>query len=379
MKIAIIGGGIAGLTTALALEKLKIDYHVFEASPEINEVGAGIWLAPNALQVLEWLGLLQEIQGLGNEIEGMTLSDHKMQAFVGAISANIKAKFGFSTVAIHRAKLQRLLASKIPSSKLSLGKKFSAMINKDEGKEIRFQDGTSHIADALIGADGIHSAIRKMILPHSKVRYSGQTCWRGVSHTSLGNELQHKAYEMWGHGIRFGYSAIDTEKVYWFAVKKSARNQRDNVKTVKKELLDLYEAYHPLVHKLIAATPDEKILRNDIIDLRPMKTWYKEDICLIGDAGHSTTPNMGQGGAQAIEDAYYLSQLLDRHSDHREAFQMFYKLRRKKVNEIVKRSWMTGKVAHWENFVGFRNWIFKITPDAAMERQLMKVYELKTL
>ena len=117
-------------------------------------------------------------------------------------------------------------------------------------------------------------------------------------------------------------------------------------------------------------------MRNDINDLKPLKKWYKNNICLIGDAGHATTPNMGQGGAQAIEDAYYLSHLLEK-SPRENVFQLFQQKRQAKVDSIVKQSWTTGKMAHWKYGKGIRNALLKRVPKTLLNKKMVEMYEIE--
>ena len=131
-----------------------------------------------------------------------------------------------------------------------------------------------------------------------------------------------------------------------------------------------------MISEIIAATPPGQIIRGDINDLKPMPAWHQGNICLLGDAGHATTPNMGQGGAQAIEDAYFLAKVLAENAVGPEAFAKLHQQRRKKVNMIVSQSRLTGSMAHWKYGRGLRNSLMKILPASFMERKMMEVYEL---
>lgn len=374
MKYTIIGAGIGGLTTAVALEQKGIEYEVFEKAPVLMEVGAGIWLAPNALYVMDSLHLLQEIQAAGNKIDRFTVGQSDLSVLTDSHQESFEEIFGYSTIAIHRAKLQKLLLDQIPKEKVKLGKNFSSfnLLNNDK-LEIKFKDGTSTVTDYLIGADGINSAVRRQLFPKSHIRYSGQTCWRGVSDFVLEKEFTNRGLELWGNQIRFGFSKIAQAKVYWFAVALSSARGNDDAEVVEEKLLKMYNNFHPLINQIIASTDRTKILRNDINDLQPMKQWYKGNVCLIGDAGHATTPNMGQGGAQAIEDAYYLSNLIAS-TPNENVFHSFQNKRKAKVNAIVKQSWMTGKMAHWKYGRGFRNFMMKNIPKKMMEKKMIEMY-----
>lgn len=375
MKYTIIGAGIGGLTTALAFEQKGVDYHVYEKAPELNEIGAGIWLAPNALQVLDSLGILKEVISTGNTIDHITIGKADLTPLSDQPQDDIYKTYGYTTVAIHRAKLQELLISKLPKEKVHLGKGFKAFEKLNTGKiNVIFTDESTIETDYLIGADGIHSKVRHQLFPKSTLRYSGQTCWRGVADIQLSTEFEHKGVELWGGAVRFGFSKIDHNKVYWFAVALSEAQQKDK-EPVKDTLLSMYAEFHPLIQTLIQSTKPSQILKHDINDLKPLDSWYKDRVCLIGDAGHATTPNMGQGGAQAIEDAYYLSQFVIEQNDN-DIFKTFQNKRQKKVNMIVNQSWTTGKMAHWTYGKGVRNFLLKNMPKNLLKKKLMEMYKL---
>jgi len=377
MKHTIIGAGIGGLTTALAFEKKGIEYELFEKSPKLSDVGAGIWLAPNALQVFEYLNVLENIKSAGNSINQIIIGTPDLSPLSDTHQDSIQEKFGYSTIAIHRTELQKILAKKIPHEKLHLDKGFKYFEELSNGKiKITFEDNSTTETDFLIGADGINSKVRKQLFPNSKTRYSGQTCWRGVANINLAAAYKHRAFELWGNQIRFGISKIAQNKVYWFAVALAEQNQKDDTNTIQEKLVNMYRNFHPLVTEIIEATPLNKILRNDISDLAPLKKWYDNNCCLIGDAGHATTPNMGQGGGQAIEDAYYLSNLIEKNPNEN-VFDLFQQKRQAKVNTIVKQSWTTGQLAHWKYGKGFRNFLLKNMPKKFMEKQLLEMYHIE--
>jgi len=373
----IIGAGIGGLTTALAFEKKGIEYQIFEKAKELNEVGAGIWLAPNALQVIESLGVLEQVQSLGNAIDRITIGKSDLSPLSDSYQDFVKDKFGYTTIAIHRAALQKLLFDKIPKEKIFLNKGFQSFKELDSGKiAVTFNDNSKTETDFLIGADGINSKVRKQLFPESKIRYSGQTCWRGVAEIKLDEKYAHRGYELWGNQIRFGISKIAKNKVYWFAVVLAEQNSKEDTNLVKAKLLNLFSDFDSLILKLISETPVNQILKNDINDIEPMRKWHKNNICLIGDAGHATTPNMGQGGAQAIEDAHYLSNLIAENLD-KNVFELFQEKRQKKVSLVVNQSWTTGKMAHWKYGQSIRNFLLKNVPKKMIEKKMIELYEIE--
>ncbi|WP_077404751.1 FAD-dependent monooxygenase [Cellulophaga omnivescoria] len=372
---AIIGAGIGGLTTALAFEKLNIPYHLYEKAEDINAIGAGIWLAPNALKVYEWLGILDQIKDTGNSIDRITIATADLKPLTDSRQYEAKEEYGYSTVAIHRAELQKVLANNVASSNISWGKGLKSYTETKEGIELQFLDATTANVSYLIAADGINSVVRKQLFPESKIRYSGQTCWRGVTNFILPEDYNHRGIEMWGKQTRFGISKLSTDKTSWFAVANSKPFLTDNRKTLKEDLLKEYNNYANVVTDLIANTNIDAILRNDIIDLKPIKKWHTNRICLLGDAAHATTPNMGQGGAQAIEDAYFLSKIIATNTTD-SPFKEFQKVRYKKVNSIVNQSWITGKVAHLGFGSKIRNMVFKNFPKSLIDKKMHFVYRL---
>lgn len=382
----IVGAGIAGLTLAIAFEQAGIQYQIVERSPKLKSVGAGIWLAPNALQVLDSLGLLREIQDKGNSIDRIALTDAKMKAFSDTQQSSIRDKFGFSTIAIHRGLLQETLLSKIPTSKIFLGHEFDSLeiidsephlqSREDQNCLVKCTSGAVFQSQYVIGADGIHSGVRKALFGDIPQRYSGQTCWRGVCDIRLGSEFQHRGMESWGNQVRFGMSYISEEKVYWFAVASATQAESDHGSDPRSKLLEMYRDFYPEVSHIIQATQLENIMRNDICDLKPQEKWSLGNVLLIGDAAHAMTPNLGQGGAQSIEDVHTLIHLV-RKGSCQNLFDEFQALRKPKVDGIIKESWNVGQLAHIKYGKRLRNFMMKSIPKSLMEKKLINLYSLE--
>lgn len=138
-----------------------------------------------------------------------------------------------------------------------------------------------------------------------------------------------------------------------------------------------FSDFDPLILQLIEATPKENIICNEITDLSPIPKWYSENLCLIGDAAHATTPNMGQGACQAIEDAYIIGRLLEQNKDFNSVFEDFQKIRRKKVDYIVNTSRIIGKVSQWDRGNAVRNFFIGLIPESINQKMTKKIIELK--
>ncbi len=374
MKTIIIGGGIAGLTTAIALEQVGFETAVYEASPQLGVAGAGIWMATNAMQVFHRLGLAEEVNAQGVSLDRIEVADHKMKSIQATEQLLFVEAFGYSVTSILRSRLRDILVSHY-GKQIHCGKKLQKVEADEKGVQAFFEDGTSTTGDILIGADGIHSAVRQQLVPSARIRYAGQTCWRGIAPISLQAPLEKACVETWGKDYRFGLSVISDTEVYWFAVAKAPEGQRDEGNR-KAKLTKMYADFGDPIPAIIAATPETSIIRNDISDLKPIPKWYQGRICLIGDAAHATTPNMGQGGGQAVEDAWFLSQILKEESQPELAFKRFQDKRRKKVDQVVRTSWQIGKIAHLPFGQGLRNFLLRKTPKALAEKQMLALYNI---
>ncbi|MFK7933541.1 MAG: FAD-dependent monooxygenase [Saprospiraceae bacterium] len=373
MKITIIGAGIGGLTTAIALQQKGIDYEIFESFSEFKDLGAGILLANNAMQVYDKLGLAEQLQKIGQPIDYLKVTNEQLVPMTTITIADTIPN-DLVTVAIHRSRLQKVLLEQIPAEKLHLGKRLESLEQNGKGVVLKFTDGSMHQATVVLGADGIHSKVRNELFKNTEIRDAEQICWRGVVNYDLPADRCHEFNEAWGKGKRFGFATIGNGQVYWFAL----RNGGEKGLSVKTEIRDLFADFHPLVQDIIEATPATNILTNPITDLKPIKNWYQNKICLIGDAAHATTPNMGQGACQSIEDAYVIANCLRRNHDVNAAFAQFQELRQAKARRVVNTSWTIGKMAQWSNgfLIGIRNWAMRITPDSMMKKQNAYLYEL---
>lgn len=375
MTINIIGGGIGGLTAAIALKQKGFQVQVFEQAQVLKPVGAGIILANNAMQVYDKLGLRQKLEAAGNAISAMNITTDKLKVLSGIGLGYFEKKYGVRNIAIHRGALQTILANELAKNEIILNKQLARVSKENNGFKLVFEDTSQVKAEVLIGADGISSVVRQQLFSENTIRKAEQICWRGVTEFDLPEAYQHAVNEAWGRGDRFGFVKIDDKRVYWFAV-KSYKNSAEEF-TIS-DIPAIYQSYHPLIQELIAATPIDTIYTNEIDDLAPINSWIQENVCLVGDAAHATTPNMGQGACQAIEDAYFLAEFMA-NKPINEAFTKFQQQRMAKAKLVVNQSWMIGKLAHVANPIGatFRNFMMKMTPESVGIKQSEKIFNLE--
>ncbi|HYF62595.1 MAG TPA: FAD-dependent monooxygenase [Herpetosiphonaceae bacterium] len=374
-EVIIIGAGIGGLTAAIALRQRGIAATIYEAAPASRALGAGIWVPPNAMEILSRLGLAEAVVAAGAALESADIRDDRgvtIQRAPMPRAADGKVR----AVAIHRARLHEILLAAAGESNIRFGKACAGVEQDGERATVSFADGSQASAACVVGADGLRSAVRQRLFPDVPLRYSGQSSYRAVVSSPLATAAA--GAELWGAGRRFGFSALADGQVYWYATFNAPAGQRDTPGTIEARLRSLFAGFPAPIPALIGATPPESIVHTDIFDCPPLAAWHRGRVGLIGDAAHAATPNLGQGGAQAIEDAYVLAECLAGHDHPDAAFAAFERRRRDKALLIVRRSWHIGKVAHWRNPLArsLRNGLIRRTPARITERQVKQLYEL---
>jgi 2-polyprenyl-6-methoxyphenol hydroxylase-like FAD-dependent oxidoreductase len=374
MTFDIIGAGIGGLTTAIALEQKGFKVRVFEQAKLIKPVGAGIILANNAMQVFNKLGLKAEIEANGNVISTIKITKPNLKTISKVDLSYFEKKHQVKNIAIHRGKLQQILIEKLKATEIYLDHQLKTVVKADNGHSLCFENGKRIHSDQLIGADGLHSKVRRSLFSNNHIRHANQVCWRGVTEYQLPTDLRNELNEAWGKNDRFGFVQIAENKVYWYALKSN------KAQCAVHNLEKSFAQYHSVIKNLIASTNNEQINEAEISDLKPSTIWHKENVCLIGDSAHATTPNMGQGACQAIEDAFILAECLNKYETNK-AYYEFQNLRLKKALGVVNMSWNVGKMAHVSNpiLIAIRNQIIKMTPSFITKKKTKQLFKLAQL
>ncbi|MEO8716899.1 MAG: FAD-dependent monooxygenase [Burkholderiales bacterium] len=346
MRIAIVGGGLGALAAALFLRKAGLESTVYEQAPEMRDVGAGIVVSPNMVRPLGTLGLVEGLEEFAVRLEaawefrnwkdGCVLS-------VQPMGEECERLYGAHCYVAHRADLLALLQKALPQRHLRLDHRFVAVVQSEQQAELTFSskagNKTNVIADVVIGADGIHSAVRPIIAPKVDARFSGLCAFRCLVPAEKAPAMALRPVQaLWlGPGRHFVHYPISGGKLVNVVAIVPAGDWRDESWMADGEISNLireFEGWDQRVHQLIVSASSTK--RWAMYDRAPLAQWAKNRIALLGDAAHAMLPFFAQGAAQAIEDAVALADCLkgaDRDSVP-QALQRYEQVRRPRASKV---------------------------------------------
>ena len=346
--VNIIGGGIAGLTTALALQNKAIDFRLFEKNEQITYENVGLGISANIFPILEELNILKETEKLGAKIKHFHFVDKKLK-YINSFLISQPA------ISVNRKEFYQLFLNRLQSDKI---------FTSTEKLTSDFDE-----SEIVISADGIDSKTRKEWYPNLNKRDANQILWRGIAKIELEEKFKNSYHDFVGNNLRF--AIIDTGNNYysWYIVKQNDSTTKKPENYTREQLISLFQNYHPIVKEIIQKS--DNVFFSVLEDISPKHrkklSWHKGNTLLIGDAIHPTTPNMANGGCLAIEDAYLLAKMLENDSFD---FQKFQDIRTKKVNAVVRQSWIFGQLLHQKDSI--MNKIIKLglamTPKFAFDK-----------
>ncbi|HUN39926.1 MAG TPA: FAD-dependent monooxygenase [Acetobacteraceae bacterium] len=343
LKIAVVGAGIGGLAAAVSLLQAGFDVDVYEQASELTTIGGGINLGPNAVRVLYRLGLRA-----GMEREGVRpLTHHQRRWDDGrtlaytAINPHAEARYGAPHITIHRADLLRVIASAFPPERIHLGHRLTRFDKRHDHMTAHFANGMRIETDVLVGADGIHSAVRAGLFGEQAPQFAGCVAYRGLIPTErledLGLETGNQSWV--GPGAHFVHYYVARGSFLNFVgwTEHDTWNREDwTDRATTARALAAFETWHRQIRRIIAAADACFIWA--LFDRDPLPRWSVGRVTLLGDACHPMYPFMGQGAAQAIEDGATLTTCLKADGDPVAALARYEKLRLPRVTRLQEMS-----------------------------------------
>lgn len=339
MKALVIGAGIGGLATALALRKVGCDTEIYEKAPELRPVGAGLTLWSNGVRALRELGREEAAvkAGCGIRIYGTRNAQGRTLSQVNA--QDVSKRAGAPSICIHRGDLQQVL---LDGQTVHCGAELTGLQQDPEGVTATFADGRTARGDFLVGADGLHSRTRELLRGRLPLRYAGYTSWRMVVRPeNFPLEVDHGLLIL-GPGSEVGIMAVGQGRVYSFATRPAPPGEK--LPSSKEALLQRFGRYAEPVPTLIACVREEDIIHTDIYDRPPADLWGGGRVTLVGDSIHPTTPNLGQGACQALESAVWLAYAVKTSARLEDGLRAYERARRARTAMVTNRSWSTGKL-----------------------------------
>jgi FAD-dependent urate hydroxylase len=309
MRIIVVGAGIGGLTTHLICRRAGFEVEHFERQEHLGPAGAGIVLWPNGVKILLALGLGELLRQIGQRLEHVVTRTNEGAPLTEMPVGDLERELGAPVYPVSRTDLQALLVGAVGPTNLHLGARCVRVEQNSSGATVYFEDGRTATGDVIVGADGIHSVIRRAVAGEVAPRYSGMANWAGLI-ANDGLQPEHTGYEFLGEGKRCGLLPLTGNRVYFgfaCAMDKGAPAPEGGWRRRLRELFGGWPAPVPAILERLKEA-DLKYL--EIHDLPPLSRWSQGRVTLLGDAAHATAPTLGQGGCQAMEDAVLLARCL---------------------------------------------------------------------
>lgn len=351
LKVGIIGGGIGGVALAASLKSRGLESHIFERAPAFGEVGAGIQMTPNAVKIIRALGIfdaLQKASFLPQNIVGRNWKTAR-EMWRTPLAADCPRIYGAPFFHVHRADLHRILLGRIDLNAATLGVECTGTRQDGKAAVATFADGKEFEADVIVGADGIHSPVRKSLFGDEPPRYTGNMCWRAVvPFDKPPFDYVTPDSSFWlgpnGHVVTYYVSGGAAVNIVAVLESRDWVQESWNVRSSREELLAGYKGWHESLQKLFSQADD--VFKWGLFDRDPMPGWTKGGITLLGDAAHPMLPFLSQGAAMAIEDGFVLAGALADTPDVAQALRRYEELRRPRTTRVQLESRERGRTYH---------------------------------
>lgn len=351
--VAIVGGGISGLTTALALRRAGISVTVYERAATLDaaEAGNGLVVWHNAVRALRAVGLAEPLHKLGQELDRYVFASARGGVLADWSIAAGAERTGAPAYTITRTALHRMLCESLGDD-LVLDARCVGFVEDDGGVDVEFDGGVVHRVDLLVGADGLRSSVRRSLIPfEAPPRYAGMSAWQGIVHAPDLEVPVGTFVNTFGRGRFFIYYDLPDGLIYWDAVLADHTARRLGVigRMPRRVLAEGFAGWPDPVPTLIESSAPDSLQSVDIFDRRPVSRWSSQRVTLVGDAAHPMTFNLGQGANQAIEGAVVLADCVASAPDVATALAAYEARRIDRARRVVRRSRANGAFSRWGN------------------------------
>ncbi|MBB4855886.1 2-polyprenyl-6-methoxyphenol hydroxylase-like FAD-dependent oxidoreductase [Mycobacteroides chelonae] len=337
--IVVVGAGIAGLATAVALQRSGHDVVVLD-DRDGTSTGYAITLWPNALAACDALGIGDEVRDASARVETGMMRWHNGRVLRVPPSGQLTKAVGEPVAVTERNQLLAILAERLAPGTVRYGARVSNVRDGLHGTFVELADGTSLTAAAVVGADGIGSLAAQYLNGPLAFRYSGYTAWRGIAAVAIPDEL---AGITMGPGTEFGHLPLSANRTYWFAGERSHEAQRAHGREIDY-LTGKFGDWAEPIPDLLRSSDETSVLRGDIYDRGRLRRITGGRVVLVGDAAHPMRPHLGQGGCLSLEDAAVLGAAVSERSSLPSAFREYARRRRSRTRAVVNRSRQIGHV-----------------------------------
>ncbi len=358
MKALIIGAGIGGMSAAAALKQQGIECDIFEAVKEIKPVGAALSIWSNGVKCMNHLGMGHIMDQLGGPMHYLAYQDGLTGTVMTQFSLTpLVEAVGERPCPVSRADLQSQMIDWWGRDTIQFGKRIEKVAQDDAGVTAYFTDGTHATGDFMIAADGTHSKVRTHVLGYeTERRYAGYVNWNGLVNIDEDIAPGNQWTTFVAEGKRVSIMPIAEGRFYFFFDVPLPKGLAEDRSTVIKDLRDYFKGWAQPVQTLIAAIDPETTNRIEIHDIEPFDTLVKDKIALLGDSAHSTTPDIGQGGCSALEDAVVLGQCFAETQDITNALKNYEEKRRFRVKDLVLKARKRCDVTHGKDMQETQAW-----------------------
>lgn len=370
-KVIVIGAGIGGLAAAAALRRAGVEIEVYERSAQPNPGGSALALPINARVALASIGI-----DLGLDKRGRVYEDLHFLTRSGRLIRTIPFRrlgdeLGAQNVAIHRAELQRALLEQTDGIAITWGARATGFRLDGDGVRVDFDDGRQARGDALIGADGYNSVVRRQLVGVERPREARYVCWLATPEFTYPGLPEGYVAHYWGPGQRFGLIDIGGGRFYWWGTRNMPAAQARDWQGGKADIARAYSGWADEVQAAVAATPENAIISVPARDRPPLRRWGTGPVTLLGDAAHPMLPSLAQGAAQAVEDAVVLARHLARRIDPAAALRGYEAERRGRATRITKRARALSRIEQLEHpiAIALRNAYIRWMPQAVVDRR----------